>query len=31
MFVKKPAGDFLHVPGWLVHRETNRPKDTPFR
>lgn len=25
------AGDFLHVPAWLVHRETNRSKDTPFR
>ena len=25
------AGDFLHVPGWLVHREINRSKDTPFR
>ncbi len=25
------AGDFLHVPAWLVHREMNRSKDTPFR
>ncbi len=25
------AGDFLHVPSWLVHREINRSKDTPFR
>jgi uncharacterized RmlC-like cupin family protein len=25
------AGDFLHIPGWLVHREINRSKDTPFR
>lgn len=25
------TGDFLHVPGWLVHREINRSKDTPFR
>ena len=25
------AGDFLHVPAWLVHREINRSKDTPFR
>lgn len=24
------AGDFLHVPAWLVHRETNRSKDVPF-
>jgi uncharacterized RmlC-like cupin family protein len=25
------AGDFLHVPAWLLHREVNRSKDTPFR
>jgi uncharacterized RmlC-like cupin family protein len=25
------AGDFLHVPAWLVHREINRSRDTPFR
>ena len=25
------AGDFLHIPGWLVHREINRSKDSPFR
>ena len=25
------AGDFLHVPAWLVHRETNRSKDVSFR
>jgi uncharacterized RmlC-like cupin family protein len=25
------AGDFLHVPAWLVHREINRSKGTPFR
>ncbi len=25
------AGDFLHVPGWLVHREINRSKEAPFR
>jgi uncharacterized RmlC-like cupin family protein len=25
------AGDFLHVPAWLVHREINPSKDTPFR
>jgi uncharacterized RmlC-like cupin family protein len=25
------AGDFLHVPAWLVHREINRSPDTPFR
>jgi len=25
------AGDFLHVPAWLVHREINQSKDTPFR
>jgi uncharacterized RmlC-like cupin family protein len=25
------AGDFLHVPAWLVHREINRSKDAPFR
>ena len=25
------VGDFLHVPAWLVHREINRSKDTPFR
>ena len=25
------TGDFLHVPAWLVHREMNRSKDSPFR
>ena len=25
------AGDFLHIPGRLVHREINRSKDKPFR
>jgi uncharacterized RmlC-like cupin family protein len=25
------AGDFLHVPAWLVHREINRSRDKPFR
>lgn len=25
------AGDFLHVPAWLVHREINRSKEFPFR
>jgi uncharacterized RmlC-like cupin family protein len=25
------AGDFLHVPAFLVHREINRSKDTAFR
>lgn len=25
------AGDFLHVPAWLVHREMNPSSDTPFR
>jgi uncharacterized RmlC-like cupin family protein len=25
------AGDFLHVPRWLVHREMNRSRDIPFR
>ena len=25
------AGDFLHVPAWLVHREINQSKDAPFR
>ncbi len=25
------TGDFLHVPAYLVHREINRSKDTPFR
>jgi uncharacterized RmlC-like cupin family protein len=25
------AGDFLHIPGRLVHREINRSKATPFR
>ena len=29
--VRARAGDFLHVPAWLVHREINRSKDTPFR
>lgn len=25
------AGDFLHVPGWLAHQETNCSRDRPFR
>ncbi len=25
------AGDFLHVPAWLVHREINPSKEVPFR
>jgi uncharacterized RmlC-like cupin family protein len=25
------AGDFLHVPAWLVHREINQSKEVPFR
>ena len=25
------AGDFLHVPAWLVHREINPSKEIPFR
>ncbi len=25
------AGDFLHVPAWLVHREINQSNDTPFK
>jgi uncharacterized RmlC-like cupin family protein len=25
------AGDFLHIPVWLVHREINRSKDVAFR
>jgi uncharacterized RmlC-like cupin family protein len=25
------AGDFLHVPAWLVHREINLSKEFPFR
>lgn len=25
------AGDFLHVPAWLVHREINPSQDKPFR
>lgn len=25
------AGDFLHVPAWLVHREINPSVDKPFR
>ena len=25
------AGDFLHVPAWLVHREINPSQDMPFR
>lgn len=25
------AGDFLHVPAWIVHREINRSEDTAFR
>ena len=25
------AGDFLHVPAWLAHREINRSKEFPFR
>ena len=30
-FVTVRAGDFLHVPGFLVHREINRSKDSAFR
>jgi uncharacterized RmlC-like cupin family protein len=25
------AGDFLHIPAFLVHREINQSKDIPFR
>ena len=25
------AGDFLHVPAWLVHREINPSNEVPFR
>jgi len=25
------AGDFLHVPAWLVHREINPSQNVPFR
>jgi uncharacterized RmlC-like cupin family protein len=25
------AGDFLHIPAWLPHMETNRSLDTPVR
>ena len=25
------AGDFLHIPAWLVHREINPSQDEPFR
>jgi uncharacterized RmlC-like cupin family protein len=25
------AGDFLHVPAWLVHREINPSREVPFR
>lgn len=25
------AGDFLHVPAWLVHREINPSQNAPFR
>jgi uncharacterized RmlC-like cupin family protein len=25
------AGDFLHVPAWLIHQEINPSLDTPFR
>ena len=25
------AGDFLHVPAWLVHQELNASEETPFR
>jgi uncharacterized RmlC-like cupin family protein len=25
------AGDFLHVPAWLVHKEVNPSHDVPFR
>jgi uncharacterized RmlC-like cupin family protein len=25
------AGDFLHIPAWMVHREINRSKDVAFR
>lgn len=29
--VRVHAGDFLHVPAWLVHREINPSQDLPFR
>jgi uncharacterized RmlC-like cupin family protein len=29
--VRARAGDFLHVPAWLVHREINRSREFPFR
>jgi len=25
------AGDFLHVPAWLIHQEVNPSQQTPFR
>lgn len=25
------AGEFLHIPAWLVHRETNPSRESPFR
>ncbi len=25
------AGDFLHVPAWLIHQEVNPSQETPFR
>jgi uncharacterized RmlC-like cupin family protein len=25
------AGDFLHIPAWLVHREINQSAEKPFR
>jgi uncharacterized RmlC-like cupin family protein len=25
------AGDFLHVPGWVIHQEINRSADVAFR
>jgi uncharacterized RmlC-like cupin family protein len=25
------AGDFVHIPAWLVHREVNPSKEAPFR
>jgi len=30
-FVTVVAGDFLHVPAWLPHREINPSADAPFR
>jgi uncharacterized RmlC-like cupin family protein len=30
-FLTAQAGDFLHIPGFLVHREINQSKNIPFR